>query len=69
MPSINYRGGMISEHGDGIFYVRASYYAEMREYKSMGAAKAHITREHKAWRNSADAEHRARINAIWEPKA
>lgn len=64
MISINYRGGMISEHGDGIFYVRASYYAEMREYKSMGAAKAHITREHNAWRKSADAEHYARLRAI-----
>jgi len=65
--SINYKGGVITWwHEPSSYGFRADVaYQTIGTYKTLAAAKAALTRDHKAWRRQADADHRASIAAIW----
>ena len=44
---------------------KPSDYQTIGTFRTLAAAKAALTREHKAWRKQADAEHHAHIQSIW----
>ena len=64
--SINYRGGVItwfpSSPASG--YRADVNYSTVGTYRTLGAAKAALTREFRAWRRDADAAHHSNIQSI-----
>ena len=64
--SIAYKGGVITWFpGVPRFGYRTDVdYVTTGTYRTMSAAKAALTRAHKAWRRTADAEHHALIQSI-----